>query len=179
MSATFTASPPSPSLCSPPRIPSNGHQRCWARTAENPVCFSNLKLNSTGSQKYPRINLRCNSSTGHGDSGENESRTVLDAFFLGKALAEALGERLESRVGEFLSGIYMLQAEQLKNVQEFQEEVMERAKRAKEQAAREAMEAREVIPESSVADISTVNGVAATRSPTTTSAGFSSVSTSI
>lgn len=53
-------------------------------------------------------------------TGENESRTVLDAFFLGKALAEALGEHLESRVGEFLSGIYMLQAEQLKNVQEFQ-----------------------------------------------------------
>ncbi|CAI9776628.1 unnamed protein product [Fraxinus pennsylvanica] len=185
MSGTFTASPLSPSLCSQPRIPSKVHQRCWARTAgfsrENPVCFSNLKLYSTGSQKFPRINLRCNSSTGHGDSGsgENESRTVLDAFFLGKALAEALRDHLESRVGEFLSGIYTLQAEQQKKLQEFQEEVLERAKRAKEQAAREAMEAQDVIPESSAVDISTVDGVAATMSPATTSATFSSASTSI
>ncbi|KAL2488141.1 pentatricopeptide repeat-containing protein [Forsythia ovata] len=132
-------------------------------------------------QKFPRFNLRCNSSTGHGDSGsgENESRTVLDAFFLGKATAEALGERLESSVGEFLSVIGTLQAEQQKKVQEFQEEVLERAKRAKEQAAREAMEAQDVIPESSAADISTVNSVAATASPASSSAASSSASTSI
>ncbi|KAL2512395.1 Uncharacterized protein Adt_17995 [Abeliophyllum distichum] len=181
MSGTFRASPTSPSLCSSPRIPSKIHQRCWAGfPREIPASCTNPKLKSTGLQKFPRFNLRCNSSTGHGDSGsgENESRTVLDAFFLGKAMAEALGERLESSVGEFLSVIGTLQAEQQKKVQEFQEEVLERAKRAKEQAAREAMEAQDVIPESSAADI-TVNSVAATTSPASTSAASSSASTSI
>ncbi|KAL2488080.1 uncharacterized protein Fot_41372 [Forsythia ovata] len=182
MSGTFSASPASPSLCSPPRIPSKIHQLCSAGfPREIPASCTNLKLNSTGLQKFPRFNLKCNSSTGHGDSGsgENESRTVLDAFFLGKAMAEALGERLESSVGEFLSVIGTLQAEQQKKVQEFQEEVLERAKRAKEQAAREAMEAQDVIPESSAADISTVNSVIATASPASSSAASSSASTSI
>lgn len=53
-------------------------------------------------------------------AGENESKQVLDAFFLGKALAEALNERVESAVGELLSTVGRLQAEQQKQVQEFQ-----------------------------------------------------------
>lgn len=44
----------------------------------------------------------------------------MDAFFLGKALAEALNERIESSVGEFLSTIGRLQAEQQKQVEDFQ-----------------------------------------------------------
>uniref|UniRef100_A0A7N0UIX7 Uncharacterized protein n=1 Tax=Kalanchoe fedtschenkoi TaxID=63787 RepID=A0A7N0UIX7_KALFE len=86
--------------------------------------------------------LLCNSSMtpGGSGSGDNESKSVLDAFFLGKAVAEALSERIESTVGEILSTVGRLQAEQQKQVQEFQEEVLERAKRAKETAAREAKE---------------------------------------
>lgn len=53
-------------------------------------------------------------------AGESDSKSVLDAFFLGKALAEALNERIESSVGEFLSTIGRLQAEQQKQVVEFQ-----------------------------------------------------------
>ena len=53
-------------------------------------------------------------------TGENENSTVLDAFFLGKALAEALNERIESTVGEFLSTVGRLQAEQQKQVLDFQ-----------------------------------------------------------
>ncbi|GMY33948.1 hypothetical protein FCV25MIE_29190 [Fagus crenata] len=91
----------------------------------------------------------CNSSTRPDDSsassGDSESRGVLDAFFLGKAVAEALNERIESTVGEFLSAIGRLQAEQQKQVQDFQEDVLERAKRAKEKAAREALEAQGLI----------------------------------
>ena len=54
------------------------------------------------------------------NTGENESKQVLDAFFLGKAFAEALNERVESAVGEFLSTVGRLQSEQQKQVQEFQ-----------------------------------------------------------
>ena len=39
---------------------------------------------------------------------------------MGKAFAEALNERIESTVGEFLSTVGRLQAEQQKQVQEFQ-----------------------------------------------------------
>lgn len=52
-------------------------------------------------------------------AGDGDSRSVLDAFFLGKALAEAINERIESSVGEFLSTIGRLQAEQQKQVEEF------------------------------------------------------------
>ncbi|KAI4329866.1 hypothetical protein MLD38_028202 [Melastoma candidum] len=89
--------------------------------------------------------LACRCSSGPGGS---ESKNVLDAFFLGKALAEALNERIESTVGEFLSTVGRLQAEQQKQVQEFQEDVLERAKHAKETAAREALEAQGLIPTS-------------------------------
>lgn len=56
----------------------------------------------------------------HAGDGDSSSRTVLDAFFLGKAVAEALNERIESTVGEFLSTVGRLQAEQQKQVQDFQ-----------------------------------------------------------
>jgi hypothetical protein len=51
---------------------------------------------------------------------DNESKAVLDAFFLGKAFAEALTERVESVVGEVFSVVGPWQAEQQKQVQEFQ-----------------------------------------------------------
>lgn len=68
---------------------------------------------------------------------DNESKAVLDAFFLGKAFAEALTERVESVVGEVFSVVGQWQAEQQKQVQDFQEEVVQRAQKAKEKAATE------------------------------------------
>ncbi|KAE9444751.1 hypothetical protein C3L33_23351, partial [Rhododendron williamsianum] len=67
---------------------------------------------------------------------EGDSRSVQDAFFLGKALAEAVNERVESA-----------------------EDVLERAKRAKEKAAREAMEAQSLAPKPSTAEVSVVSDV--------------------
>lgn len=52
--------------------------------------------------------------------GKNDSKDILDAFFLGKAFAEALNERIGSTVGEILSVIGQWQAEQQKQVQDFQ-----------------------------------------------------------
>ncbi|XP_047308675.1 uncharacterized protein At4g13200, chloroplastic [Impatiens glandulifera] len=90
-----------------------------------------------------KLSIRCNCSPGTPTPpGEDESKNILDAFFLGKALAEALNERIESSVGEFLSTIGRLQAEQQKQILDFQEDVLERAKQAKEKATRESMEAR-------------------------------------
>ncbi|KAL2557051.1 uncharacterized protein Fot_01790 [Forsythia ovata] len=153
MSWGVTASPPGFALV--PRT-----------SLHHPLSSSDFRPTATGLHKFP-INLSCNCSSKPGDSGsgENESRSVLDAFFLGKALAEALNERIESTLGEFLSTIGRLQAEQQKQVQEFQEDVLERAERAKKKAAREAMEAQGLVPKSSEGNIITVtNGVSSVAS---------------
>jgi len=92
-------------------------------------------------------NSNSNGTPGPG-SGENDSKVVLDAFFMGKAFAEALNERIGSTVGEILSVVGQWQAEQQKQAQDFQEEVLERAKKAKEKAALEAMEDQGLISKS-------------------------------
>ncbi|KAI5075123.1 hypothetical protein GOP47_0009199 [Adiantum capillus-veneris] len=70
--------------------------------------------------------------------GDDESKEVLDAFFLGKAFAEAVTERLGTVVGELLSDVGRWQAEQQKQVRDFQDEVQERAKKARVKALQEA-----------------------------------------
>ncbi|KAL0284253.1 UNVERIFIED_CONTAM: putative protein, chloroplastic [Sesamum angustifolium] len=188
MSSRLTAYPQPCSVFSIPRIPSR----------DNRTFPSNLNPLSSGLRKFPRISLRCNST---GDSGENESRTVLDAFFLGKALGEALTERIESTVGEFLSVIGRLQAEQQKQILEFQlhpelkysasklcfylpenpqlfeEEVLEKARRAKEQASRDTTEAQGLASKSTAHGVSTVNHVLETTSTVSDSVISSASST--
>lgn len=93
-------------------------------------------------RRFPRFAARRSSGGGGGTRPEpkpddNESKAVLDAFFLGKAFAEALTERVESVVGEVFSVVGQWQAEQQKQVQDFQEEVVQRAQKAKEKAATE------------------------------------------
>ncbi|KAM0944993.1 putative plastoglobular protein [Dioscorea sansibarensis] len=106
-----------------------------------PVSSFALVSLSSEAPPFPRVRIRCSSARTPGSgSGENESKAVLDAFFLGKAFAEALNERIGSTVGEILSVVGQWQAEQQKQVQDFQEEVLERAKRAKERAALEVTE---------------------------------------
>ncbi|GAY40131.1 hypothetical protein CUMW_049680 [Citrus unshiu] len=179
MNSVTSASPPTTTLCS--SIQSKTQASFFGNSLSSvPViprtltCSSNLKLNGLGffgGAKSPRrIPLQCNSTTKPGPpsgSGDGESRTVLDAFFLGKAVAEALNERIESAVGEFLSTVGRLQAEQQKQVQEFQEDVLERAKKAKEKAAREAMEVRGLVPKSRTVNATPVSA-ATSASPSTT-----------
>lgn len=179
MNSVTSASPPTTTLCS--SIQSKTQASFFSNSLSSvpviprtPTCSSNLKLNGLGffgGAKSPRrIPLQCNSTTKPGPpsgSGDGESRTVLDAFFLGKAVAEALNERIESAVGEFLSTVGRLQAEQQKQVQEFQEDVLERAKKAKEKAAREAMEARGLVPKSRTVNATPVSA-ATSASPSTT-----------
>ncbi|XP_021830556.1 LOW QUALITY PROTEIN: uncharacterized protein At4g13200, chloroplastic [Prunus avium] len=126
-----------------------------------------------GTKGSQRSRVQCNSSTGPGGpgSGDGDSRSVLDAFFLGKALAEAINERIESSVGEFLSTIGRLQAEQQKQVEEFREDVLERAKKAKEKAAREAAEVQGLAKPPTaeyITPVTITNGVTQVTSTTTT-----------
>ncbi|CAN4093638.1 unnamed protein product [Withania somnifera] len=120
----------------------------------------------TTNKSVPPLTFTCNFSSGS-PPGENESKDILDAFFLGKALAEAVTERIESTVGEFLSTVGRLQAEQQKQVQDFQEEVLERAKQAKVKAARETMGTQGLISNSYAAN--TLSATAASSSGTVAS----------
>ncbi|XP_077228259.1 uncharacterized protein LOC143861208 [Tasmannia lanceolata] len=120
------------SVVGPPRIP-------------NSPLYSSLK--PKGPTPFSTIRIQSSNRPGF-DSGESDSKAVLDAFFLGKALAEALSERVESTVGEFLSMFGQWQAEQQKQARDLQDEVFERAKKAREKAAREAMEEQGIIPKS-------------------------------
>ncbi|XP_050364895.1 uncharacterized protein At4g13200, chloroplastic [Argentina anserina] len=138
-----------------------------------------LKLERFGlyGVKGSRSCSRVHCSTG---PGESDSKSVLDAFFLGKALAEALNDRIESSVGEFLSTIGRLQAEQQKQVEEFQADVLERAKKAKEKAAHEAAEAQGIVSKSTTDGITPVtitNEVSPITPTTTTSTGVTPVIT--
>lgn len=54
------------------------------------------------------------------NAGDPESKQLLDAFFLGKALAETVSERIGSLVGELLSEVGQRQAEQQRQIREFQ-----------------------------------------------------------
>ncbi|KAK7286805.1 hypothetical protein RJT34_22064 [Clitoria ternatea] len=128
------------------------HSPSLSLTLPTTYLFSNSSKPSRIQLPSKIPSLRCNSSLfprgpPSGDS-DSSSRSILDAFFLGKAVAEALNERIESTVGEILSTVGRLQAEQQKQVQDFQEEVLERAKKAKEKAAREATEAQGLISKS-------------------------------
>uniref|UniRef100_A0A2P2J0W0 Uncharacterized protein n=1 Tax=Rhizophora mucronata TaxID=61149 RepID=A0A2P2J0W0_RHIMU len=124
-----------------------------------------LKIGAPGG----RTSLRCNSSSSDSSdsssSGDSESKSVLDAFFLGKALAEALNERIESAVGEVLSMIGKLQAEQQKQIQEFQADVIERAKKAKQAAT----ESQGLVSASSSADDNSSSAVSSWSADSTTS----------
>ncbi|KAJ0052043.1 hypothetical protein Pint_01577 [Pistacia integerrima] len=177
MNTLLSASSPTSTFCS--YIQSKPQQNGCLSNPFNSVtvtsrtlpCSSDLKLKglSFGGARPPqRLTLQCNSSTKPSPpgSGDGDSRNILDAFFLGKAVAEAVNERVESAVGEFFSTIGRLQAEQQKQVQEFQEDVFERAKKAKEKAAREAMEARGHVPKSSTENTTSVTlGSTSTASP--------------
>ncbi|XP_059626146.1 uncharacterized protein At4g13200, chloroplastic [Cornus florida] len=183
MSGSFSASPPSAiysgSIQSKTQI-SRCINRSWRSSVPTPPLSRDYSLFSSDFKLKP-VSFRCNGSTRPGGPGpgENDPRSVLDAFFLGKALAEALSERIESTVGEFLSSVGRLQAEQQKQVVDFQEEVLERAKKAKERAAREAIEAQGLIPTSSTGYSSKVSdSVTSTPEPTADDAAAPAISLS-
>ncbi|EFN50711.1 hypothetical protein CHLNCDRAFT_142594 [Chlorella variabilis] len=58
-----------------------------------------------------------------------ESKNILEGFFIGRALAETVNERLGAALGDALAEFGKWDAETRQAIREFQEEVMERAQR--------------------------------------------------
>lgn len=96
--------------------------------------------------------------------GQSDSKAVLDAFFLGKAFAEAVNERIGTTVGEILSEIGRWQAETQKQTLDFQEEVLERARITRDKAAREAL-GKEQVKEPSTSSYTSTTSVSPESSP--------------
>jgi hypothetical protein len=63
------------------------------------------------------------------------SSPVLHAFFVGRALAEAVGDRAERLLTDSLSWLGTFDAEQREHLRQFTEEVMARAQQAEAEAA--------------------------------------------
>ncbi|HEY9622027.1 MAG TPA: hypothetical protein V6C78_16855 [Crinalium sp.] len=57
------------------------------------------------------------------------SNPLVHAFFVGRAVAEALGEQLEATLTNALSELGKFDAEQRENLRQFTEQVLERANR--------------------------------------------------
>jgi hypothetical protein len=64
------------------------------------------------------------------------SNSVIHAFFVGRALAQALNEQLEDALTNALSELGKFDAEQRERLRQFTELVMERAEREAETAVR-------------------------------------------
>ncbi|KAG6551851.1 hypothetical protein Mapa_006465 [Marchantia paleacea] len=110
---------------------------------ETSRCFNLRRVHGKSVCRRRRGAVAIRARGGGQKPGDSESKQVLDAFFLGKALAETINERVGSAIGEFLSDVGRQQAEQQKKIREFQDEVQERAKAAAAKAAQRAMAAEQ------------------------------------
>ena len=64
------------------------------------------------------------------------SNPISEAFFVGKALAEVVGEKIEDNLTSLLSDIGKFDAETKQRLQEFAEEVKARAEKNKDNSVR-------------------------------------------
>lgn len=108
-------------------------QRRW-NGAEERV---NVSKNSS-KRSNRRFEVRARSG-GKEPEGDPNSKAILDAFFLGRALAETINEQLGRALGEFISEVNQRQSEQQAQTRQFQDEVKSRAQTALQKATKEAL----------------------------------------
>jgi hypothetical protein len=75
------------------------------------------------------------------------SNPLVHAFFIGRAVAETLGEHLERSLTNALSELGKFDAEQRESLRQFTEEVLERARREEEATLRSRTTA--IVPQGS------------------------------
>ncbi|OKH40967.1 hypothetical protein NIES2119_01275 [[Phormidium ambiguum] IAM M-71] len=60
------------------------------------------------------------------------SNPLIQAFFVGRAVAETINQKLESALTNFISEVSKFDAEQRENLRQFTEQVLEKARREEE-----------------------------------------------
>eukprot|EP00237_Pycnococcus_provasolii_P010450 CAMPEP_0198714804 /NCGR_PEP_ID=MMETSP1471-20131121/24543_1 /TAXON_ID=41880 /ORGANISM="Pycnococcus provasolii, Strain RCC733" /LENGTH=176 /DNA_ID=CAMNT_0044475145 /DNA_START=77 /DNA_END=607 /DNA_ORIENTATION=- len=97
--------------------------RCHSR----PVSATRTRFCSSGQKTYQRLQTTRVLASSN-DSEQESSKEILDAFFLGKAVAETISERIGDTIGEVLAEVARTDAERRRFVRELQEEVQARAR---------------------------------------------------
>lgn len=78
---------------------------------------------------------------------------LVHAFFVGRVLAEALGEQVENTLTDVLSELSKFDAEQRERLRQFTDQVMERANRAEEEALQGRSPSQSAQPGAQPADL--------------------------
>lgn len=99
--------------------------RC--RNHSRPVSATRTRFCSSGQKTYQRLQTTRVLASSN-DSEQESSKEILDAFFLGKAVAETISERIGDTIGEVLAEVARTDAERRRFVREIQEEVQARAR---------------------------------------------------
>ncbi|KAL3147919.1 hypothetical protein ABBQ32_002629 [Trebouxia sp. C0010 RCD-2024] len=91
---------------------------------------------------------RCSVSVRARSSGQRDSnKAVLEAFFLGRAFAEAINDRLGAALGDLLSEFGKADAERRQFWKEFEAEVQDRASAALSKATQSSKYTQRQLPE--------------------------------
>ncbi|DBA73971.1 TPA: hypothetical protein ACH3X1_010800 [Trebouxia sp. C0004] len=81
------------------------------------------------------------------DTNKGSDRSVLEAFFLGRAFAETVNDRLGAALGDLLSEIAKADAERRQAWKEFESEVQDRAKAALRKSTQASFPKQRQLPE--------------------------------
>lgn len=93
------------------------------------VCAPRVSHVSRGRLSATRRAVRVRAGDERGETtAQKESREVLDAFFIGKALAETLLERAGGAFADALSEVSRFDAENREQIRAFQDEVIGKAR---------------------------------------------------
>lgn len=92
-----------------------------------PVSATRTRFCSSGQKTNQRLHTTRVLASSN-DSEQESSKEILDAFFLGKAVAETISERIGDTIGEVLAEVARTDAERRRFVRELQEEVQARAR---------------------------------------------------
>ncbi|DBA83119.1 TPA: hypothetical protein ACH3X2_006644 [Trebouxia sp. C0005] len=91
------------------------------------------------------------------DSNKGSDRSVLEAFFLGRAFAETVNDRLGAALGDLLSEIAKADAERRQAWKEFESEVQDRAKAAFLKSTQSSLSRQKQLPENASLPRTTTN----------------------
>ncbi|DBB07309.1 TPA: hypothetical protein ACH3X3_008809 [Trebouxia sp. C0006] len=91
------------------------------------------------------------------DTNKGSDRSVLEAFFIGRAFAETVNDRLGAALGDFLSEIAKADAERRQVWKEFESEVQDRAKAALFKSTQSRLPRQKQLPENASLPRTTTN----------------------
>eukprot|EP00976_Prorocentrum_cordatum_P112311 1195511-Prorocentrum_minimum.AAC.2 len=116
-------------------------KQCILRDSQGRHALKGMRSPCFGSSQSVRPRTLAVRASAEDENDKGENRAVLDAFFVGRAFAEVINEKLGTAVGELLSEVAKRDAERRREVRDFQEEVRKRARDQQQRAVSSTVEA--------------------------------------